>query len=292
MSTIRLEVGASPVLGLKLVRPRGKGGFAEVWEAINKEGQAVAVKFMPSRNATSSAKELRAIQAVQKLQHDHLMKTRNVWSIPGYIVVEMDLADGSLLELFQACLQHYHCPMSAEMVLPYLKQAASALDFLNSRRHLHEGRLVGFQHCDVKPSNFLLSGDRLQLADFGLCVPLTIPQVKCERWGTMEYAAPEIHRGLLHDRSDQYALAITYFYLRTGKLPFPTIPSQFDRNYKPPVQDLSGISVEEANILKRSLDHDPTSRWPSCTHLLDALERAMPKSPGLSTMSGTQNGNT
>ncbi len=288
MSTIRLEVGASPIHGLKLVRPRGKGGFAEVWEAIGKDGLSVAVKFMPSRNATSSAKELRAIQAIQKLNHDHLMKTRNVWSIPGYIVVEMDLADGSLFELYQACQDHYGCPMSAEMVIPYLKQAASALDFLNGRRHLHEGRLVGFQHCDVKPSNFLLSGDRLQLADFGLCLPLAIPQITSERWGTMEYASPEIHRGLVHDRTDQYALAITYFYLRTGKFPFAKIPTSFDRSYKPPPPDLSTLTTEEASVLLRSLDPDPLGRWPHCTHLINALERATPKAPGLSTMSGNQ----
>jgi serine/threonine protein kinase, bacterial len=168
---MRLEAGSQPFPGLKLVQLRGRGGFAEVWEAIDRSGKRIAVKFMASRNSTSSVKEMRIIQAIQKLAHRNLLLINQVWSIPEYIVVAMELAEGSLLDLLEGYQSEYSSPLPASMAVGYSLQAASALDFLNTRRHTLDGRQVGYQHCDVKPSNLLLIGETVKLADFGLCTP-------------------------------------------------------------------------------------------------------------------------
>ena len=159
MSRIRLEAGGVPFPGLKLIQLRGRGGFAEVWEAEDPQGELIAVKFMLSRNSTSSVKEMRIIQAVQKLTHRHLLRIRDVWSIPDYIVVAMELADGSLFDLFDVYQTEYGTALPPSLLAGYLRQAASGLDFLNTRRHIFDGRPVGFMHCDVKPSNILLVGE-------------------------------------------------------------------------------------------------------------------------------------
>src|SRR5436309_6305774 len=112
-----------PFPGLKLTQRRGRGGFAEVWEAETPDGDRIAVKFMLSRNSTSSVKEMRIIQAVQKLSHRHLLRIADVLSIPDYIVVAMELADGSLLDLLDVYQTEYGTPLPAVLVAGYMRQA-------------------------------------------------------------------------------------------------------------------------------------------------------------------------
>src|SRR5207237_7373433 len=103
----------------------------------------------------------------------------------------------------------------------HLWQVGEALDFLNGRRHVRDGRRVGFQHGDVKPNNILLFGDVAKLTDHGLATPTNGPTTPCPRSGTKECAAPEVFQGYLSDTSDQFSLAVTYHVLRTGTFPYP-----------------------------------------------------------------------
>src|SRR5262249_55412777 len=92
-------VGAEPSPGYRLRCVRGRGGFAEVWEAEAPNGPPVALKFMPSSNMTSTAREMRSVQSFQNLDHPYLVKTYDMWSVPGYIVITMELAEATLLDL-------------------------------------------------------------------------------------------------------------------------------------------------------------------------------------------------
>jgi serine/threonine protein kinase, bacterial len=277
VSRIRLEAGSVPFPGLKLIQLRGRGGFAEVWEAEDPNGERIAVKFMLSRNSTSSVKEMRILQAVQKLTHRHLLRIRDVWSIPDYIVVAMELADGSLFDLFDVYQTEYGTSLPPSLLAGYLRQAASGLDFLNARRHIFDGRPVGFMHCDVKPSNILLVGEVIKLADFGLSTPMVALQSTYGRAGTPDFAAPEVHRGHLSISSDQYSLAVSYYLLRTGYFPFPPPPGDFKRSYSyhRPSPDLTRVSRGERRVLERALELEPAGRYPSCTAFMNALTDAL-----------------
>ena len=110
MSRIRLEAGSQPFPGLKLVQALGRGGFGEVWEAVDPRGTRIAVKFMDGKASGASVGETRIIQAVQKLRHPNLIKIDHVWSIPGYIIIAMELADGSLLDLLDIYQHEYKRP--------------------------------------------------------------------------------------------------------------------------------------------------------------------------------------
>jgi serine/threonine protein kinase len=210
---------------------------------------------MLSSNSSSSVREMRIIQAIQKLSHRNLLRIHNVWSIPEYIVCSMELADGSLLDMLDLYQSDYRSPLAPVLVINYLSQAAAALDFLNARRHSFEGRTVGFQHCDVKPSNLLLTGEIVKLADFGLCTPTVALQSSYSKAGTLDFAAPEVHRGSLSETSDQYSLAVTYVYLRTGLLPFPATPSNFQReySYKATSSETNGVSSRRHSTLSRAI---------------------------------------
>jgi serine/threonine protein kinase len=270
-TALPLQIGAEPYPGYRLVRPRGSGGFSQVWEATADDGSLVALKFMPGRNISANGQELRAIRAISQLVHPNLVQIKQVWSQAGYLVVVMELADGSMLELLEAYQTEYGTPVEPELLFPYLAQAAEAIDFLNARRHDYLGRKTGFQHCDIKPSNLLIVGRGLKLADFGLATPLAVAYSTGPRAGTLDYAAPEVYQGELSDRSDQFSLAVSYYQLRTGRFPFPEPPQRFSRVYARPEPDLSPLSPPERPILGRALAPSPQDRWPSCRELIDRL---------------------
>ncbi|HET6573274.1 MAG TPA: protein kinase [Fimbriiglobus sp.] len=270
------EAGAVPLPGYKLVRLRGVGGFASVWEAKSEVGDTVALKFMSSSNAGTTARELRSLQAIQTLDHPNLLRIRQVWSLPGCIVIAMDLADASLLDLLELYIEEFERQIEPEKICNFLLQVAQALDFLNARRHRFEGRLVGLQHGDIKPNNVLLVGDSARLADYGLATPTSGPVTPCHRQGTAEYCPPEVFQGNLTEWSDQFSFAVTYHVLRTGTFPYPPPPPKDQlKNYHRPEPDLSMISAPERPILARALSPIPQNRYPNCLELMTALLAAL-----------------
>ncbi len=250
---------------------RGRGGFATVWEAIGPEDTRLAFKFMSSQNVSATARELRSLQAIQKLSHPRLLRMRQIWSLPGQIVIGMDLADASLLDLLLLYTDEFSRPIDADKVCLYLFQAAEALDFLNAKRHHFDGGLVAFQHGDIKPNNILLVGDEARLADYGMSTPMITSPTPCPRQGTLEYAAPEIFQGFITETSDQFSLAVTYYLLRTGGFPYPAPPANPPRNYQRKAPDLSLIHLDERPALLRALSPVPQDRFPNCTDLMNQL---------------------
>jgi serine/threonine protein kinase len=259
-----------PFPGYCLRRALGRGGFAEVWEAKTSQGERVALKFLPLTGA-AARRELRSIQAVRQLNHPNLVRIDRVWCQPGYIVVVMERADASLLDLLDVAMTEMGTPITPEHVCHLLEQAATALDFLNAPRHAINGQRAAVQHRDVKPGNLLLFGETVKLSDFGTAALLTSPQSVCPSGGTVEYSAPEVFQGQVSERTDQYSLAVTYCHLRTGRLPFPDSPADFDRSYVRPTPDLSLLSCRERPVIARALAPLPRDRWRSCTDLVARL---------------------
>jgi serine/threonine protein kinase, bacterial len=261
---IVLQPGAEPSPGYKLRRVRGRGGFAEVWEAWAPSGPPVALKFIPVSNGSTTIREVRSMQAFLSLQHPYLVKTNAVWCLPGYIVINMELAEATLLDLMLVYHNELGQHIDPAVLCLYLWQVSEALDFLNARQHNLDGRKVGFQHGDVKPNNILLIGDTAKLTDHGLATPTHGSNTPCPRQGTREYAAPEVFQGYYSDASDQFSLAVTYHVLRTGTFPFPPPPETLTRSFARPSADLALVTEPEQPPLLRALSSVPQDRWPSC----------------------------
>jgi serine/threonine protein kinase len=269
-----LNVGAAPFPGYRLVRQLGQGGWGEVWQAQAPVGTDVALKFLACDSDLGAAQEIRALQSIRQLNHPHLTRIDQIWCWSGYIVIAMELAEGSMIDLFEQYYADFGTCIVPEHLCHYLMQAAEALDFLNDRRHMVNGQRVAIRHCDVKPSNLLVFPGKVKLADFSLAVIATSPMWYQRRVGTLNYAAPEIFQGWLSDRTDLYALAISYIELRTGKLPFTDTPPQFNKTYIRPQPDLSMVTPAERPILRRALAPVPQDRWKSCREMVDRLSQA------------------
>lgn len=87
-------------------------------------------------------------------------------------------------------------------------------------RALHDARLI---HCDVKPSNVLVTREgRVVLVDFGLVAALLDPDyAPGVLAGTVAYMAPEQAAGsALSPAADWYAVGVMLYEALTGRLPF------------------------------------------------------------------------
>src|SRR5262245_55061166 len=95
-----LESGLEPYPGYRLKRRIGSGASGEVWEAAAPSGKSAALKFLPCGARDLAFREIRSLQPFCQLRHPHLMHIENVWCYEGYVVVAMQLADGSLQDMY------------------------------------------------------------------------------------------------------------------------------------------------------------------------------------------------
>jgi serine/threonine protein kinase, bacterial len=273
---LMLAPGIEPYPGHNLTSFLGRGALGEVWQAQGPEGKQLALKFLPCDNQLHAAHEIRALQSIRQLRHPNLIGVEQIWCWSGYIVVAMELADGSLLDLLEIYKADFETCIVPDHLCHFLGQAADAIDFLNARQHALGDQRVAVRHCDIKPSNMLVLQTQVKVADFSLAMQTTSPMSYHRRAGTLHYAAPEVFQGWLSDRTDQYALAVSYIELRTGYLPFTDTPLTFLTDYTRPEPDLSRLDPWERPVLHRALHPVPQDRWPSCHDMVQQLRQRMP----------------
>lgn len=260
--------------GYKLTKRLGQGGFGDVWEAVGLDGKKVALKFLNLKHQPTgaAANEIKLLLTLRDLQHPHLIHLINIHTAPNYIILCMELADGSLNDLLYIYHQDYKSNIPPVVLIGLLTQAALALDFLGEQKLKNVGfGKTGLQHCDVKPSNLLLVNNTVKVTDFGLSGPLTWNDARQAKMGTPPYAAPELYEGKPSERTDQYGLAVTYYELRTGKLPYP---DQKEFKFPEGAPDLSAVPENERAVLQKAMSRRWLDRYPSCVAMMNALRDA------------------
>ena len=265
--------GYTPIIKL------GKGAYGEVWKAVNASDFPVALKFIRLEDG-SVCDELRALTLLKKIRHCHLTAYHAAWQVGNWLLVDMELADGSLWDHFCALRDKGQIGLPVEALLKYMEEAAEAIDFLNEPHHqFDEGDgkpLRSIQHRDIKPHNLLLLNDSIKVGDFGLAKAMQNSVSFASRGmaGTPAYAAPEVWKGQTSRWSDQYALAIVYYQMRSGKLPFSGNQLQQMYGHLQKEPNLEAVGPEEREVLARALRKEPGQRWPNCKALVKALAGA------------------
>ena len=265
MSTA-IAQGAGPIPGYTLLERIGAGAYGEVWRAEAPGGIVKAVKFVYGNfNESRAVREFKALEQIKKLRHPFLLSLERFDVIDGRLIIVSELADMSLKDRFQACLDAGEPGIGRAELLGHLRDAADALDYINQSQSL--------QHLDVKAENLLLIGGRLKLADFGLVQKLAKADASMLDGMTPRYAAPELFNGQPSKYSDQFSLAVVYTELLTGEPPFEAkspadCAVQHLIGAKPRLGLLSG---EDQAVVARALSRTPEDRFSSCRAFVDEL---------------------
>jgi serine/threonine-protein kinase len=245
----------------------GRGGYATVYRAHTAAdpNRAVALKVLDDhhRGEDQTARLKREFEFAHQLDHPHVIAVYQ----HGHGWLTMELVEGGTANVLTARRDQ----------LRALSQIADALDFI----HQH-----GIVHCDVKPTNILVSQEfsRAVLIDFGvaLAVAETVGWHATRIEASLPYAAPELLRGRPPSAlTDQYALACTAVELLIGKPPYSaeTWMELVDAHLSRPVPSYSNKIAWVPRLfdtwLHRALAKIPDSRYDSCTELIEALSRAL-----------------
>jgi serine/threonine protein kinase len=196
------------------------------------------------------------------------------------LIVAMGLGDQTLYDRLRESQRDQGRPLPPEQLLPWMQQAALALDHFNSssRRSAENSKAV--QHCDIKPQHMLLVGDVVQVCDFGLARAQGEVRATSNTMASLAYAAPEMVSPP-YDPSpttDQYSLAISYVEMRTGQLPYAELtPITILRAKMDGLMDLSSLAPAEARVIGRALEVDPAKRWQTCAEFVRALQSSVPR---------------
>jgi len=281
---------------LRLARFLGRGGFGEVWKATGPGGVELAVKII-NLGSDQGFKEFRTVRMLRKLRHSNLVPLFAFWlkDDRGYLindnadsatllagaaaemVIAMGLGEKSLFDRLRECKKAGVKGVPTGELLDYIEDAACAIDYLNEPMHdLGQGP-VGIVHCGIKPANILIVGNTAQVCDFGLARVLG-DQVRASAAGalTPAYVAPEMIENKPCRQTDQYSLAITYYELRTGDLPFTASdPTSAMRAHQSGSLDFSVLTQAEQQVMKRACSLDPAQRYPTTIKMVKDLRKAV-----------------
>ena len=271
----RLTPGIEIVPGYRLDHRIASGGFGEVWKGTGLSGFPVALKLIP-RSGNKVAVEKKSFDLLKEIRHPNILAIFDAWENDDFLVIAMQLADESLMDRFHAAAACGQPSMNPSALLPLFREAALALDYLNMPKSARSANREPMQHGDIKPQNILISGGSVLLGDLGLARALRSTGLTPHSGSfTMRFAAPECFDRIFSRASDQYSLAVTWYFLRTGLFPFERPPVGFPRGSAETLSPSGDLSVYECRALTRAMARDPADRYASCGELIDALQHAV-----------------
>ncbi|GAB2556320.1 WD40 repeat domain-containing serine/threonine protein kinase [Nocardia heshunensis] len=169
--------------------------------------------------------------------------------------------------------------LPVQQAIRLITDAAHALDYAHSK---------GVLHRDVKPANLLIEhdprvGERALLTDFGIARTLDDTTTHSGVVASLAYTAPErfTDQRPTDHRADIYSLGCTFYQLLTGSPPFPRSsqaaviaahlgqPAPLTTTRRPDLP--RGLDT----VIVTSLAKDPGDRYPTCTDLAEAAQRAL-----------------
>ncbi|XP_027091232.1 serine/threonine-protein kinase PBS1 [Coffea arabica] len=191
----------------------GEGGYGHVYKGRLKDGQFIAAKLRKEASTQGFAEFLSEIYVLSFARH------KNIVMLLGYCCKEN----------LNILVYEYICNKSLEWhlfdnegdVLEWHRRHSIAMGTAKGLHFLHEEcRGSPIVHCDMRPSNILLTHDFVpMLGDFGLAKRRTDEGNMHKRiLGTLGYLAPEYaENGIVSVKTDVYSFGIILIQLMSGR---------------------------------------------------------------------------
>jgi predicted Ser/Thr protein kinase/tetratricopeptide (TPR) repeat protein len=244
-----------------VVRRIGEGGMGVVYAVWDRERDApFALKTLRSLSQRQLSLFKNEFRVLRGLSHRNLVTLGELVRDRGQWFFTMELVDG---EPFLSWVCPKRLAMRArfdeERLREGLRQLADALRAL----HRH-----GKVHCDIKPSNVLVTRDgRVVVLDFGLARDVRGLEEGDDRlMGTPAYMAPErASRGGVGPETDWYAVGVMLYAALSGRLPFSGTVGEVLKAKAAglptrPALLVEGLPADLDALCMRLLAIDPTER--------------------------------
>ncbi|HTL46040.1 MAG TPA: protein kinase [Vicinamibacterales bacterium] len=270
--------------------PLGQGGMGEVYHGIDTRlGRSVAIKILSQQVGERPARRQRferEARALAGLSHPRICSLYDIGEHAGMAFLVMEALEGETLadRLARGAL-------SIDELVRHAIEISTALD--HAHRH-------GIIHCDLKPSNVMLTPGGVKLLDFGiarLCAPDRLAEASPLQtitdedivMGTPQYMAPEQLEGREPDpRTDIFALGALIYQMAAGRPAFdggsraaviaailtdePEPVSAARATASLPAGTRDNVPPLLDQIVARCLAKDPAERWQSAGDLTQALK--------------------
>lgn len=257
----------------------GRGGLGEVLLARDTQlDRKVAIKRLyqnPDANAETAAAAIREARVLASLLHPNVVTVFDIFEFLGDVLVVMEYVDGRTLQ---------EIGDFAPMLVPdFLSVASQSLKGLMAA---HELSLL---HCDIKPSNIMVSltpngGMKVKVLDFGLARLVEATQAKTpddqqrELLGSIYTMAPEqFEEDPMDERTDIYSLGCVLYFILAGAYPFTgdsveaVVNAHMNHRLIPLRTTRPELPPKLVHWVMSLMEREPSNRPASAEKALDAL---------------------
>ena len=262
--------------GHEIVRLAGRGGFAEVYEALDPNRARRAIKVLSTEPGLASKIQARFAQeghAISRIDHPNVVRffRSAVYQDRLYLVLEY-VAGMSLLQR----MARFNGFVPIEDIVRWIRDAC---------RGMETAHQYGIIHRDLKPSNILITdADAVKVIDFGVaklqgCGVRTTSE---QGLGTALFMAPERLKHVDADvRTDIYSMGVILYQALSGVHPMGSAPKnvhdvvtwQLSGKLPRPLRELAKeVTPRLEWIVHRALATDPGTRQPSMLELANDLD--------------------
>ena len=248
----------------KVVRQIGAGGMGTVYEAFDTSLQrTVALKMMRSEirdDARERARFIKEAQTVAALKHPNIVGIHAIVEENSQLYLVFEYVKGRTLAEVVSKRGTLDFPQALEA----LKSMADALEYAHAN---------GVVHRDLKLSNVMVEHDgSVRVMDFGVARQvqdamnrMSMTNTVC---GTPAYMAPEIEQGIVGREADVYSLAVCFYELLTGEVPFAgsgstMLLNKMNMRYRPLSSLVPDAPAGVDDVLTRALEAEPGKRLKS-----------------------------
>lgn len=283
----RMEDGR---LRYELIELLGRGAFGEVYKAIDRhlsepdKPALVAIKLL-ALGAQSRWARQRFIEEATKarrIDHPNVVRVfdRGVTEKGDDYIVQEYVSGGDLA----------NHPATRDRPLAARDAARIMLELARGVQAAHSAALI---HCDLKPSNILMTGDgEPKVGDFGIAIKAGDGEQRQRDFererplGNLAFMSPEQFRredGSLNAASDIYALGGILYWLLSDRLPNGDSSESIERRHgeNRSASAAAGLSVDRdlRMICARALASDRADRYTSAGAFATDLHAWLEKEP-------------
>ncbi|MCF8416053.1 MAG: TonB family protein [Crocinitomicaceae bacterium] len=255
----------------------GAGGMGTVYLAEHvKLGRQVAIKSLHAQFVNSEeirARFIHEAKVMGQLQHPNIVTLYDYVETETGLFLIIELVDGKPIDDY---IEQVSGPIEEGKAIEMMNE------ILEGFQYAHEKGLV---HRDIKPSNLVIAAkNKVKILDFGIAKLVGDTSSKMTKTGTqigtVYYMSPEQVKGdELDQRSDIYALGVTFFQMLTGNSPYKGMTKEFEVFMKIVNEELPdprtiypGVSEHMCAVIQKATAKDANDRFQSCDEFAAALK--------------------